>query len=105
MSANAAAVAPAAFHLGHIGAIAFFGILMITQAVAINKARSGKQNKGFGYTMMVLTLVLEILAVMYFVVQYLKASGAAAAIRNAANARSSISMRIACMPRRFAMGA
>jgi hypothetical protein len=88
MSANATAtIAPAAFHLGHMGAIAFFGFLMITQAISINKARSGKQSKGFGYTMMVLTLVIEILAVVYFVVQYLKASGAAAAIRAAANAR------------------
>lgn len=81
------AVPPAAFHLGFIGAIIFFGFLMITQAIAISKARSGKQNKGFGYTMMVLTLVTEILALVYFVIGYLKASGAAAAIRAAANAR------------------
>jgi hypothetical protein len=87
MANGNAAVPPAAFHLGFIGAIVFFGFLMITQAIAINKARSGKQNKGFGYTMMVLNLVIEILAVVYFVVGYLKASGAAAAIRAAANAR------------------
>jgi hypothetical protein len=37
--------------------------------------------------MMVLTLVTEILALVYFVIGYLKASGAAAAIRAAANAR------------------
>lgn len=83
MSAVNAAV-PMYVQIGFVGGAALAMFLMINQAIAINKARQGEQSTGFGYTLMILTLILEIGALIYFIAKYLKASGKAQALKNAA---------------------
>jgi hypothetical protein len=59
-------------------------VLIILSSIGINKVRRAKRAKGGGYALMVIGLVCQILALMYFMASYLKATGKLAGIQAAA---------------------
>jgi hypothetical protein len=75
---------PTSVSISFVGGAIVSLILIILSSMGISKARKGKQNKGFTYTMMVIGLVIQILLLLYFMMSYLKATGKIAGIQAAA---------------------